>query len=113
MGSSRVATDRLRSVANPAAHGIGPAGRHLEADEQPTSDRDGRIIFDDRYSSDVEVALPRIVECSLTAQFVPLAGVLQIAGSPEPLTRICFSPAEPATARSEGSSAYEDDRVRP
>lgn len=39
-----------------------------------TGREDVRLTFDDGNSSDVEIALPRLVERDLTAEFFPLAG---------------------------------------
>ncbi|MGY4648092.1 polysaccharide deacetylase family protein [Mycobacterium sp. URHB0021] len=80
-----------RSVVNIVVHGIGPVDRQLDPGEDQvwigTSqferlldavvDRpDVRISFDDGNSSDVEIALPRLVERGLTAEFFVLAGLL-------------------------------------
>jgi N-acetylglucosaminyl-diphospho-decaprenol L-rhamnosyltransferase len=90
VGSSRAAVT-ARSVINITVHGIGPPGRELH----PCEDRtwlsiaqferlldavaqwsNVRITFDDGNVSDVEVALPRLVERGLTAEFFPLVGAL-------------------------------------
>jgi peptidoglycan/xylan/chitin deacetylase (PgdA/CDA1 family) len=80
-----------RSVVNITVHGIGLAHRELDPGEERAwvsitqfeqmldalVDRsDVRITFDDGNSSDVEVALPRLVERGLTAEFFLLAGLL-------------------------------------
>jgi peptidoglycan/xylan/chitin deacetylase (PgdA/CDA1 family) len=80
-----------RSTVNITVHGIGPASRELDPGEDQTwvsiaqfervldavAERsDVRIMFDDGNASDVEVALPRLLERSLTAEFFLLAGML-------------------------------------
>ncbi|PEG43173.1 glycosyl transferase [Mycolicibacterium agri] len=80
-----------RSVVNITVHGIGPAGRDRGGDDDPTwvstaqfeqvldavvGRSDVRLTFDDGNASDVEVALPRLVERGLTAEFFVLAGKL-------------------------------------
>jgi peptidoglycan/xylan/chitin deacetylase (PgdA/CDA1 family) len=72
-------------------HGIGPVGRQLDPGEEQVwvsteqferlldavvERSDVRISFDDGNSSDVEIALPRLVERGLTAEFFLLAGLL-------------------------------------
>ena len=72
-------------------HGIGTPQRPFDPGEEATwvstdhfqqvldvlVDRpDVRITFDDGNASDVEIALPRLVERGLTAQFFVLAGLL-------------------------------------
>ena len=89
--SSRAAAVTPRSVVNITVHGIGPAGRELDPGEDQTwvsiaqfeqvldavAERsDVRITFDDGNVSDVEIALPRLVERGLTAEFFLLAGLL-------------------------------------
>jgi peptidoglycan/xylan/chitin deacetylase (PgdA/CDA1 family) len=79
------------SVVNITVHGIGPTCRALDPGEDQTWVRIGqfeqlldavaersdvRITFDDGNSSDVEVALPRLVERGLTAEFFLLAALL-------------------------------------
>jgi peptidoglycan/xylan/chitin deacetylase (PgdA/CDA1 family) len=79
------------SVVNVTVHGIGPAGRELAPDEHRTwigigqfeqmldaaVERDDvRITFDDGNASDVDIALPRLLERGLTAEFFVLAGLL-------------------------------------
>jgi peptidoglycan/xylan/chitin deacetylase (PgdA/CDA1 family) len=91
VGSSGAAAVTARSVINITVHGIGPPGRELDPGEDQTwvnirqfervldavADRsDVRITFDDGNMSDVEIALPRLVERGLTAEFFLLAGVL-------------------------------------
>ncbi|WP_327088037.1 polysaccharide deacetylase family protein [Nonomuraea sp. NBC_01738] len=79
------------SVINLTVHGIGATSRSLDQDEDLTwvsverfervmdavVDRsDVRITFDDGNASDVEIALPRLVERGLRAEFFVLAGEL-------------------------------------
>jgi len=85
------------SVAIPASvvtftvHGIGPTARELDPDEDRTwvgveqfdqlldfaaGRQDIRITFDDGNASDVAIALPRLIERGLTAEFFVLAGML-------------------------------------
>jgi hypothetical protein len=79
------------SVAIVNVHGIGPTVRELDPDERPTwigieqfelvldamvGRPDVRITFDDGNASDLEIALPRLVERGLTAEFFVLAGLL-------------------------------------
>src|SRR6266511_1025697 len=78
-------------TVNLAMHGIGRPARQLEPGENErwvsveqfeevldaVGDRpDVHLTFDDGNSSDVEIALPRLVERGLTAEFFPLAGRL-------------------------------------
>jgi peptidoglycan/xylan/chitin deacetylase (PgdA/CDA1 family) len=78
-------------VVNLTVHGIGPAPRELDPDEDGTwvstgqfeqvldavvGRPDVRITFDDANSSDVDIALPRLIERGLTAEFFLLAGLL-------------------------------------
>lgn len=80
-----------RSVVNLTVHGIGPVIRTLEPGEEQTwvsvtqfeqvldatvGRPDVRITFDDGNSSDLELALPRLLERGLTAEFFVLAGRL-------------------------------------
>jgi peptidoglycan/xylan/chitin deacetylase (PgdA/CDA1 family) len=81
-----------RSVVNVTVHGIGPVSRDLEPGEGKTwvdvsqfervldavmdCPEVVRITFDDGNASDVEIALPRLVERGLTAEFFVLAGLL-------------------------------------
>jgi peptidoglycan/xylan/chitin deacetylase (PgdA/CDA1 family) len=80
-----------RSIVNILVHGIGSADRELDPGEEQVwvstaqferlldavaARTDVRISFDDGNSSDVEVALPRLVERGLTAEFFLLAGAL-------------------------------------
>lgn len=80
-----------RSVVNLTVHGIGPVIRTLEPGEEQTwvsvtqfeqvldatvGRPDVRITFDDGNSSDLEIALPRLLERGLTAEFFVLAGRL-------------------------------------
>ncbi|HEY8113444.1 MAG TPA: polysaccharide deacetylase family protein [Actinomycetes bacterium] len=79
------------SIVNLTVHGIGPTIRELEPDEAGTwvgihqfeqvldaavGRNDVRLTFDDGNASDVEYALPRLLERGLTAQFFVLAGLL-------------------------------------
>ena len=85
------------TIVNLTVHGIGPTRRALDPDEDLTwvdVDRfeqvldavvgrpDVVITFDDGNASDVEIALPRLLERSLTAEFFVLAGLL---GEPDRL----------------------------
>jgi peptidoglycan/xylan/chitin deacetylase (PgdA/CDA1 family) len=78
-------------AVNLAMHGIGRPARQLEPGENErwvtveqferildaVQDRaDVHLTFDDGNESDVEVALPRLVERGLAAEFFPLAGRL-------------------------------------
>ena len=80
-----------RSVVNLTVHGIGPVSRTLDPGEDRTwvsvsqfeqvldaavGRKDVRITFDDGNSSDLEIALPRLLERGLTAEFFVLAGTL-------------------------------------
>lgn len=95
VGSNVEAAVRPNSVINIVIHGIGPAERQLDPGEEAVwvstgqferlldavVDRsDVRITFDDGNSSDVEIALPRLVERGLTAEFFLLAGFLGMRG---------------------------------
>lgn len=79
------------SVVNLTVHGVGSTDRPLEPGEGATwvsvaqfervldavAGRDDvRITFDDGNASDLEIALPRLLERGLTAEFFPLAGLL-------------------------------------
>ncbi len=81
----------MRTVFNLTIHGIGPPCRELEPGDDLTwvsvaqfervldavTDRsDVRITFDDGNNSDVEIALPRLVDRGLSAEFFLLAGML-------------------------------------
>lgn len=83
------ATDRF--VINLTVHGIGPTDRRLDDGEEQTwvgvtqfervldavaGRSDVRITFDDGNASDVDIALPRLVDRCLTAEFFILAGTL-------------------------------------
>ncbi|HKS99064.1 MAG TPA: polysaccharide deacetylase family protein [Rugosimonospora sp.] len=87
------------SVVNLTVHGIGSPVREFEPNEQATwvsveqfeqvldavvGQPDVRITFDDGNASDVEIALPRLLERGLRAEFFPLAGRL---GEPGRLDR--------------------------
>lgn len=78
-------------VVNLTVHGIGKPPRELEPGEDGTwvtvaqfeqvmdaavGRPDVRITFDDGNSSDIEIALPRLLERGLTAEFFVLAGML-------------------------------------
>lgn len=86
---------RQRTVLNLTVHGIGPAGHPLDPGEERTwvsveqfeaavdalvDRRDVHITFDDGNRSDVEIALPRLIERGLRADFFLLAGRLGEAG---------------------------------
>jgi peptidoglycan/xylan/chitin deacetylase (PgdA/CDA1 family) len=90
-GSSQSVSVIQRTVVNITVHGIAPTSRELDPDEDQTwvsveqfeqlldavvERPDVRITFDDGNASDVEVALPRLVERGLTAEFFLLAGLL-------------------------------------
>jgi peptidoglycan/xylan/chitin deacetylase (PgdA/CDA1 family) len=79
------------TVVNLTVHGIGPASRTLDPDEDRTwvtveqfeqvldavvGRRDVQLTFDDGNASDVEIALPRLLERGLSAEFFVLAGLL-------------------------------------
>jgi peptidoglycan/xylan/chitin deacetylase (PgdA/CDA1 family) len=79
------------SVIILTVHGIGPTARTLDTDEDRTwvtveqfeqvldavvGRSDVRITFDDGNASDVEIALPRLLERGLSAEFFVLAGRL-------------------------------------
>jgi peptidoglycan/xylan/chitin deacetylase (PgdA/CDA1 family) len=79
------------SVVNLTVHGIGKTSRPLDPGEDVTwvsvpqfervldavVDRDDvRLTFDDGNASDLEVALPRLLERGLRAEFFVLAGLL-------------------------------------
>ncbi|TYB69609.1 polysaccharide deacetylase family protein [Nonomuraea sp. PA05] len=81
----------MRAVTNLTVHGIGETTRELEPGEDATwvsveqfeqvmdavADRpDVRITFDDGNDSDVRIALPRLLERGLKAEFFVLAGLL-------------------------------------
>jgi peptidoglycan/xylan/chitin deacetylase (PgdA/CDA1 family) len=74
----------MRAVTNLTVHGIGETTRALEQGEDATwitveqfervadavaGRSDVRITFDDGNASDVEIALPRLVERGLKAEF--------------------------------------------
>ncbi|MFJ2028477.1 polysaccharide deacetylase family protein [Streptosporangium sp. NPDC087985] len=80
-----------KNVVNLTVHGIGPTARELDPGEDATwvgveqfeqvldavvGRDDVRITFDDGNTSDVEIALPRLLERGLTAEFFVLAGLL-------------------------------------
>ncbi|MEU4572357.1 polysaccharide deacetylase family protein [Nonomuraea sp. ATR24] len=81
----------MRAVTNLTVHGIGEAPRELDPGEDLTwvsvaqfeqvmdavaGRPDVRVTFDDGNASDVEIALPRLVERGLKAEFFVLAGML-------------------------------------
>jgi peptidoglycan/xylan/chitin deacetylase (PgdA/CDA1 family) len=81
----------MRAVTNLTVHGIGPTTRELDPGEGDTwisveqfeqvvdavAERpDVRLTFDDGNASDVEIALPRLLERGLKAEFFVLAGRL-------------------------------------
>jgi peptidoglycan/xylan/chitin deacetylase (PgdA/CDA1 family) len=83
------------SIVNLTVHGIGPTTRELEPGEDATwvgihqfeqvldavvGRHDVRLTFDDGNASDVEYALPRLLERGLTAEFFVLAGLLGDSG---------------------------------
>jgi peptidoglycan/xylan/chitin deacetylase (PgdA/CDA1 family) len=80
-----------RSVVNVTVHGVGAVSRELDPGEDATwvtveqfellldtvvGRLDVRITFDDGNASDLEIALPRLLERGLTAEFFLLAGRL-------------------------------------
>ncbi|WP_170317289.1 polysaccharide deacetylase family protein [Acrocarpospora corrugata] len=86
-------------VINLTVHGIGPTERELDPGEDGTwvnidqfervldavvGRDDVRITFDDSNASDTVIALPRLLDRGLTAEFFVLAGLL---GRPGRLTR--------------------------
>jgi peptidoglycan/xylan/chitin deacetylase (PgdA/CDA1 family) len=81
----------MRHCINVTVHGIGPAPRQLDPGEDETwvsveqfeqvldavTERDDvRLMFDDGNASDVDIALPRLVERGLRGKFFVLAGLL-------------------------------------
>lgn len=81
----------MRAVTNLTVHGIGTATRALDPGEHDTwvsvtqfervmdavaGRPDVRVTFDDGNASDVEIALPRLLERGLRAEFFVLAGLL-------------------------------------
>lgn len=79
------------SLVNLTVHGIGPSARKLDDGEARTwvgigqfeqlldavVGRPGvRLTFDDGNASDLDIALPRLVERGLTAEFFVLVGLL-------------------------------------
>jgi peptidoglycan/xylan/chitin deacetylase (PgdA/CDA1 family) len=96
---STLATSSSRVVINLTVHGVGSPVRQLDPGEDRTwvtveqldlvldavvGRSDVRITFDDGNASDVEVALPRLRERGLRAEFFVLAGLL---GEPGRLDR--------------------------
>ncbi|MEC3976548.1 polysaccharide deacetylase family protein [Amycolatopsis sp. H20-H5] len=83
-------------MINLAVHGIGRPARALDPGEEErwvsveqfeqvldivTERDDVHLTFDDGNASDVEIALPRLVERELIAEFFPLAGRIGQRGS--------------------------------
>lgn len=81
----------MQSVVNLTVHGIGPISHELDPGEGDfwvgveqfeqvldavVGRQDVHITFDDGNSSDVEIALPRLLERGLTAEFFVPAGLL-------------------------------------
>ncbi|WP_113704539.1 polysaccharide deacetylase family protein [Nonomuraea lactucae] len=79
------------SIINLTVHGIGETGRALDPGEDTTwvaveqfeqvldavvGRADVRITFDDGNASDVEIALPRLLERGLRGEFFVLAGLI-------------------------------------
>lgn len=79
-----------RSVVNLTVHGIGPSPRELTEGDRATwvdierfervldaavGREDVRITFDDGNASDLEIALPRLLERGLRAEFFVLPGM--------------------------------------
>jgi peptidoglycan/xylan/chitin deacetylase (PgdA/CDA1 family) len=79
------------SVVNLTVHGVGPTSRELDPGEDKTwvsveqfeqvldaavGRPDVRLTFDDGNASDLEIALPRLLERGLTGEFFVLAGLL-------------------------------------
>jgi peptidoglycan/xylan/chitin deacetylase (PgdA/CDA1 family) len=98
---SRVSSERPARTrcVNFTVHGIGPAGRELAPGEDKTwvgieqfertleavANRDDvRLTFDDGNVSDVQIALPRLLEWGIKAEFFVLAGLLGEAGRLRP-----------------------------
>jgi peptidoglycan/xylan/chitin deacetylase (PgdA/CDA1 family) len=90
-GPSQTPSVEPRSIVNITVHGIGTPERELDPGEAQTwvsvaqfeqvldtvaETPDARISFDDGNASDVEIALPRLVERGLIAEFFVLAGEL-------------------------------------
>ena len=80
-----------RSVLILTVHGIGPTSRTLDPGEDRTwvrlnsssrcstlssAGRDVQLTFDDGNASDIEIALPRLLERGLSAEFFVCAGLL-------------------------------------
>lgn len=89
VASSQAAATTPRSVVNITVHGIGPPSRALDPGEDQTwvsvaqfelmldaiaGRPDVHLTFDDGNLSDVELALPRLAERGMTAEFFVLAG---------------------------------------
>jgi peptidoglycan/xylan/chitin deacetylase (PgdA/CDA1 family) len=87
------------SVVNLTVHGIGPARHELAPGEDQTrigigqferlldavvGRADVRITFDDGNASDVDIALPRLLERGLAAEFFVLVGLLNRPGRLDP-----------------------------
>jgi len=88
----------MPSITNLTVHGVGKTSRKLDEGEDTTwvgvdlfervldavvGRDDVRLTFDDGNASDLEIALPRLLERGLTAEFYVLAGLL---GEPGRLT---------------------------
>lgn len=86
---------KMQRCINVTMHGIGPAPRQLDPGEDETwvsveqfeqvldavADRDDvRLTFDDGNASDVDIALPRLIERGLHGEFFVLAGLLGAPG---------------------------------
>lgn len=93
--SCRSAAVLGNSIANITVHGIGTPERQLDRGEDQTwvstaqfeqmldavaGRSDAHLTFDDGNASDVEIALPRLLERGLTAEFFLLAGELGAPG---------------------------------
>lgn len=91
VGISRSVAVKRNSISNITIHGIGVPARELDPGEDRTwvsvaqfeqaldavaGRPDVHLTFDDGNASDVEIALPRLVEREITAEFFLLAGEL-------------------------------------
>jgi peptidoglycan/xylan/chitin deacetylase (PgdA/CDA1 family) len=91
VGGSTASPERGRSIVVLTVHGVGRPPRPLDPGEDATwvgvdclehvldvvaHRADVRLTFDDGNASDVEIALPRLLERGLTAEFFVLAGRL-------------------------------------
>jgi peptidoglycan/xylan/chitin deacetylase (PgdA/CDA1 family) len=109
LASEANASCALSTAVPVMVHGVGRAGHELDPGEDQiwvsvaqfervldvvAKRPDVRITFDDGNASDVEVALPRLVERGLNAEFFLLAGVLgERDGSTPPVSARCWTPA--------------------